>query len=116
MGTFGERFLLAWDKWKREHPRHDASETAFAAVLGIPQGTLNPLKKRIDAPRHEHVIAIARATGTDPGWLAYGPLCQAPMPKEWPAAPRRDASTLPDLKVRLTPVEEQPAKQRRRRQ
>lgn len=61
---------------------------AFAQALGVSRPLVSAWQEADAPPPHERVLAIAEVSGVDPGWLAYGPLCQAPMEKEWPQETR----------------------------
>lgn len=51
----------------------------FASVLGVSPALVSLWQDAEKAPPHDRVLKIARVTGTDPGWLAYGRASQAPM-------------------------------------
>jgi hypothetical protein len=76
----------------------------LAAELGLKsQGEVTGFKKRAAAPSANHVLVIARRSGVDPGWLAFGHECAAPEPEgfvEWVTNSRlhqRGPAAVPDV-------------------
>lgn len=92
--VFADRFLFA-----REFQRFRGRWTndgELAVELGFSsQSEVTTYKKRAIAPGAMHVLTIARRTGVDPGWLAFGIDSQAPEPPgfvEWLS--KHDAESL----------------------
>lgn len=84
---FHERFLRAWQLYERAAGRR-VSGRRLAEALDVSPATITGWSGIDDPPPHSQVLAIAKLTGTDPGWLAYGPDSDAPMRREWPPEDR----------------------------
>ena len=98
-GTFGARLYDAQTRWIEGAGEGDWRDDAFAKAVGSSVPSLSPYWNAIDPPNtHTLIIRIARTTGTDPGWLAYGSLSQAPMGKRWPAEKKPPVLHSPNAK------------------
>lgn len=76
---FAERFLFARD-YQRGQGRW-TSDGDLANELGLAsQSEISAYKKRDIAPGADKTLAIAKRTGVDPGWLAFGEDTAAPAP------------------------------------
>lgn len=79
VSTFGLRFRYARD-FQRASGRW-TSDGELAEELGLDsQSQISAYKSLTDAPPAPRVLAIAKRTGVDPGWLAFGPETSAPAP------------------------------------
>lgn len=92
--AFADRFIFARE-FQRFHGRW-TTDGDLAKELGFSgQSEITTYKKRAVAPGAQHVLIIARRTGVDPGWLAFGADSEAPEPqgyREWLA--KQDAARL----------------------
>lgn len=76
----------------REHRGRDFEQQDFAIWISkamsrekpYTSGWTSQLLAREEAPPLDVCLGIAKVCGVDPGWLAYGEDCQAPMEKRWP--------------------------------
>jgi hypothetical protein len=77
--TFAERYLYARD-FQRGEGRW-TTDGELAAELGlVSQSEITTYKKRESSPPAKNVLVIAKRTGVDPGWLAFGADTAAPEP------------------------------------
>lgn len=79
--SFGERFCYA--RWHEERVRPRESDGEFAAALELSKASISAYRKATSPPPDAVVTAIARRTGVDPGWLAYGARSAAPEPPDF---------------------------------
>lgn len=106
---FATRLAAARAHWAKRRGG-DVDDVAFGKLLGYESaGSISMLQKRISPPPYDRVVEIAKLTGTDPGWLAFGSDSQAPMEKEWLAPGVKRERAAIDAKERL--AREQAAKQ-----
>lgn len=92
--AFLDRLGFATDLAQARH-RIDGGQAGLAKALSreageeIGQSGLSKwLKAGGNRPSLEHIAALARLAGVDPGWLAMGELSQAPVPEAFlPSAP-----------------------------
>lgn len=79
ISTFGQRFRFSRD-FQRVSGRW-TSDGALADELGLEsQSQISNYKTAVSAPPSARVLAIAKRTGVDPGWLAFGAESAAPEP------------------------------------
>jgi transcriptional regulator with XRE-family HTH domain len=61
-------------------------DVALAEAVGIASSGITDYKARDEAPPAKRTLALAKAIGVDPGWLAFGDESAAPVPQgftEW---------------------------------
>jgi hypothetical protein len=79
VSSFGQRFLFSRD-FQRLQGRW-TSDGALAGELGLEsQSQISAYKAADVVPPAARVLAIAKRTGVDPGWLAFGAETGAPEP------------------------------------
>lgn len=84
MRRFADRFLRAWQLYERAEGGR-ISGRQLAEALGVSPATITSWSNADDPPPHVQIVAVAKLTGTDPGWLAYAPETGAPMRRDWSA-------------------------------
>ena len=81
-GTFGARLYDAQTLWIEAQGGGDWRDATFALAIGSTVASLSPWWNYGNAPHaHDVILRIAKVTGVDPGWLAYGDESQAPKPE-----------------------------------
>lgn len=82
--TFARRFEYTR---ARQHGLGTWQEDAvLAEAMGVAASQISGYKGRDEAPPAKRTLALAKACGVDPGWLAFGAESQAPAPEgfaEW---------------------------------
>lgn len=81
---FADRFLRAWQLYERAEGGRITGRR-LADALGVSPATITAWASADEPPPHAQILAVAKLTGTDPGWLAYAPDTSAQMRREWSA-------------------------------
>jgi hypothetical protein len=76
--TFGQRFEFARDRQRVLGTWQD--DQTFADKLEMAKSQISEYKSRVEAPPVHRTLAVAKACGVDPGWLAFGEDTHAPSP------------------------------------
>jgi hypothetical protein len=87
---FADRLAVARKLWEDRLGKGAQPDRVFAAALDFGPTYLSGIQKSITPPPHDRVLAIAKLTGADPGWLTYGEDSKAPAPEQ-PAVVNRPA-------------------------
>ena len=115
-GHWSARFLEAWQAFERAHGRKVRAKE-IADALGVSDGLVSQWQGRDDPPPHPNIIRISEVCGVDPGWLAYGELSKAPMPRPtithpdgrpWPIQPGPVQPQEPEIETTANAPSEKP--------